>query len=148
MYFLQVCDKQKGIQKLGVYDVVQRFHGFVKTIGLIFLYFLHENSTQIWNKLIKSQNPVKNSSQMTNFLVMYFFFIATKCQNSKAIKGLGTIQQPLPIRTRGFTGAPVDVWTCPHRVFAATLTLSQPGGADYAHPILVFTPSFESHRRA
>ena len=33
-------------------------------------------------------------------------------------------------------------------VLAATLTLSQPRGADYAHPILVSTPSFESHRRA
>ena len=42
----------------------------------------------------------------------------------------------------------VDVGTCPHQVFAATLTLSQPVGADYAHPILVSTPSFESHRRA
>ena len=39
--------------------------------------------------------------------------------------------------------------TCPHQVLAATLTLSQPGGgADYAHPILVSTPSFEGHRRA
>ena len=28
------------------------------------------------------------------------------------------------------------------------LTLSQPGGADDANPILVSTPSFESHRRA
>ena len=42
----------------------------------------------------------------------------------------------------------VDVGTCPHQVFAATLTLFQPGGADYAHHILVSTPSFESHRRA
>ena len=42
----------------------------------------------------------------------------------------------------------VDVGTCPHQVLAATLTLSQPGGADYAHPILVSTPNFESHRRA
>ena len=34
--------------------------------------------------------------------------------------------------------------TCPHQVLAVTLTLSQPGGgADYAHPILVSTPSFE-----
>jgi hypothetical protein len=31
---------------------------------------------------------------------------------------------------------------------AATLNLSQPRGADYAHPILMSTPSFESHRRA
>ena len=39
----------------------------------------------------------------------------------------------------------VDVGTCLHQVLAATLTLSQPGvGADYAHPILVSTPSFES----
>ena len=42
----------------------------------------------------------------------------------------------------------VDVGTCPHQVLAATLTLSQPRGADYAHPILVSTPRFESHRRA
>ena len=42
----------------------------------------------------------------------------------------------------------VDEGTCPHQVLAATLTLSQPGGADYAHSILVSTPSFESHRRA
>ena len=41
----------------------------------------------------------------------------------------------------------VDVGTCPHQVLASTLTLSQPGGADYAHPILVSTPSFESNRR-
>ena len=32
-------------------------------------------------------------------------------------------------------GAPVGVRTCPHQVLVATLTLSQPGGADYAHPI-------------
>ena len=31
------------------------------------------------------------------------------------------------------SGAPVGMWTCPHQVLAATLTLSQPG-ADYAHP--------------
>ena len=42
----------------------------------------------------------------------------------------------------------VDQGTCPHQVLAATLTLSQPGGADHAHHILVSTPSFESHRRA
>jgi hypothetical protein len=42
----------------------------------------------------------------------------------------------------------VDVGTCPNQVLADTLTLSQPEGADYAHPILVSTPSFESHRRA
>ena len=30
----------------------------------------------------------------------------------------------------------MDVGTCPHQVLAATLTLSQPGGTDYAHPIL------------
>jgi hypothetical protein len=42
----------------------------------------------------------------------------------------------------------VDVGTCPHQVLAATLTLSQPGGTEYAHPILVSTQNFESHRRA
>ena len=42
----------------------------------------------------------------------------------------------------------VDVGTCPHQVLAITLTLSQPWGVDYGHPILVSTPSFESHRRA
>ena len=31
----------------------------------------------------------------------------------------------------------VDMGTCPHQVLAATLTLSQPGGTDYAHPILM-----------
>ena len=46
-------------------------------------------------------------------------------------------------------GTPVgNVGKCPQQVLAATLTLSQPGGADYPHPILVSTPSFESHRRA
>ena len=42
----------------------------------------------------------------------------------------------------------VDVGTRPHQVLTSTLTLSQPGGTDYAHPILMSTPSFESHRRA
>ena len=42
----------------------------------------------------------------------------------------------------------VDVGTRPHQVLASTLTLSQPRGADYALPILMSTPSFESHRRA
>ena len=42
----------------------------------------------------------------------------------------------------------VDEGTCPHQVLAANLTLSQPGGADYALSLLVSTPSFESHRRA
>ena len=42
----------------------------------------------------------------------------------------------------------MEVGTCPHQVLAATLTLYQPGGADYAHLILVSTPSFESYRRA
>ena len=42
----------------------------------------------------------------------------------------------------------VDVGTCPHQVLVATLTLSQPRGADYAHPILVSKPSFESRRLA
>ena len=33
-----------------------------------------------------------------------------------------------------YAGAPVGMWTCPHQVLAATLTLSQPEGrgADYA----------------
>ena len=31
---------------------------------------------------------------------------------------------------------------------AATLTLLQPGGADYAHQILMSPPNFESHKRA
>ena len=42
----------------------------------------------------------------------------------------------------------VGVGTCPHQVLAATLTLFQPGGTDYAHSILMSPPSFESHRRA
>ena len=43
---------------------------------------------------------------------------------------------------------------CPHQVLSATLTLSQPRGADYAHPTYTgdhtpqSTPSFKSHRRA
>ena len=41
----------------------------------------------------------------------------------------------------------VDVGTCPHQVLQATLTLTQARGPDYAHPILVSTPNFESHRR-
>ena len=41
----------------------------------------------------------------------------------------------------------VDVGTCPHQVLAANFTLfQQGGGADSVHPILVSTPSFESHR--
>ena len=35
----------------------------------------------------------------------------------------------------------VDVGTCPHQVLAATLTLSQPGGADYA-PASVLAPPY------
>ena len=35
-----------------------------------------------------------------------------------------------------------------HQVLVATLTLFQPGGADYAHHILMSPPSFESNRRA
>ena len=42
----------------------------------------------------------------------------------------------------------VDLGTRPHQVLASTLTLSQPRGADYDLPILMSTPSFESHRRA
>ena len=38
------------------------------------------------------------------------------------------------------------VGTGPHQVLAATLTISQPKGVDYAHPILMSPPSFESHR--
>ena len=34
-------------------------------------------------------------------------------------------------------GAPVGMWTCPHQVLAATLTLFQLGGADYARCILM-----------
>ena len=36
----------------------------------------------------------------------------------------------------------VDVGTCPHQVLAATLTLSQPGGADYAHHSTTSPPGF------
>ena len=38
--------------------------------------------------------------------------------------------------------------TGPHYVLASTLTLLYPGGTNYAHHILMFPPSFESHRRA
>ena len=44
-----------------------------------------------------------------------------------------------------------NVGTGSHQVLATTLTLFQPGGADYAHHILIILmspPSFESHRRA
>ena len=41
----------------------------------------------------------------------------------------------------------VDIGTCPNQVLASTSTLSQPWGADYAHPIIMTTQSFESHRR-
>ena len=45
-------------------------------------------------------------------------------------------------------GVPVGMWTCPHQVLAAILTLSQPGGgADCAQTILVSTPGFKSQRR-
>ena len=42
----------------------------------------------------------------------------------------------------------MELGTCPHQVLAAALTLSQPRRADYACPIMVSTPSFESHRHA
>ena len=41
-----------------------------------------------------------------------------------------------------------DIGMCPYQGLAATLILSQSGGGDYAHPILVSIPSFESHRHA
>ena len=59
-----------------------------------------------------------------------------------------SLQVFLEVQECPFRRAHVDVGTCPHQVLAATLTLSQPRGADYAHSILVSTPSFESHRRA
>ena len=37
------------------------------------------------------------------------------------------------------------VGMCPQQVLAATLTLFQPEAADYAHNILMSSPSFESH---
>ena len=40
------------------------------------------------------------------------------------------------------SGAPVGMGTRPHQVLAATLTLSQPGGADYTHAIMMSPPSF------
>ena len=40
------------------------------------------------------------------------------------------------------SGASVGMWTW------GLGTLSQPGRADHAYPIVVSTPSFESHRRA
>ena len=46
------------------------------------------------------------------------------------------------------TGAPVGMGTCPYQVLAATLTLFQPEGADYAHHIMMSPPSFEIHRPA
>ena len=39
-----------------------------------------------------------------------------------------------------------DVGTGPHQVLAATLTLFQSEGADYADHILMSPPCFESHR--
>ena len=41
-----------------------------------------------------------------------------------------------------------DVGTCPHQDLTATVALILPGGADYAHHILMSTPSFESHRHS
>ena len=42
----------------------------------------------------------------------------------------------------------VDVGMWPHQFLAATFTLFQSEGADYAHHILLSPPSFESHRHA
>ena len=39
-----------------------------------------------------------------------------------------------------------DMRTGPHKVLAATLTLFQPGGTDYAHRITASTPGFENLR--
>ena len=38
----------------------------------------------------------------------------------------------------------VDVGMCPHQVLVATLTLSQPGGADYDHDLLM-SPGAPTH---
>ena len=53
----------------------------------------------------------------------------------------------LPITNRLASGHG-DMGTRLHQVLAATLTLSQPGAADYTHAIMMSPPSFESHRRA
>ena len=55
------------------------------------------------------------------------------------------VSWPFPVRC---ACGHVDVGTRPRQVLASTLTLSQPRGADYDLPILMSTPSFESHRRA
>ena len=50
--------------------------------------------------------------------------------------------------TRGFSYVNcghVEVGTCPHQVLAATLTLFQPGEADYTHHIMMSPQRFESH---
>ena len=52
------------------------------------------------------------------------------------IKSSNTSRLMSPTKSNRDTGGHVDMGTCPHQVFAATLTLSQPGEADYAHPIL------------
>ena len=61
------------------------------------------------------------------------------------------LKSPLP-KILPYAGAPVGMctWGHVHTKFCQPPQpyLNQEGGADYAHPILVSTPSFESHRRA
>ena len=83
-----------------------------------------------------------------SFIMKRFFYLELEQDYSAQIWVLW-LQYFNSIQARHACGH-VDVGTCPHQVLAATLTLSQPWGvgADYARPILVSTPSFESHRRA
>ena len=54
----------------------------------------------------------------------------------------GTLEQCSLISRHACRYWIVDVGTCTHQVLAATVTLFQPGRADYAHHMLMSTPSF------
>ena len=81
------------------------------------------------------------------FIVSLFFLCRGKFSNLMTIFEIHVFCLENSCNSRRACGH-VDVGTCPHQVLAPTLTLSQPGEADYAHAIMVSTPSIESHRRA
>ena len=97
---------------------------------------------------LHSYNQMKSTSINVNDEKCIVLYRSTPSTIFGTQKNLYNAKFVLEVHRLRRTCGHVDVGTCPHQVLAATLTLSQPEGADYAHPILVSTPSFESDRRA
>ena len=119
---------------------------FFPSILFGYTYLIQRCPILKWKKYISSCSSIE-STQAFQFPILFTSpgFFLSFWEQSYFPCGVRRGFEEMPNRRACGHG---DIGIGPHQIVAATLTLFQPEGADYAHHILMSPPSFESHRRA